>query len=591
MKTKYLSLLLCGAFAVSAQAVDESTVSKADVLGRHVSSVRNTPKAYVKDVKKTSNQKTTSMKIRTLAKSGKTWEVDRIPVEASFEVSNGSKSYKINKKDYTETQFFNQMELIENADEVRERFMRYAFADFPQKSLDNYYYAGIAGSNQCAGKDRCYINGYEFLDRTQISKESGLFNYTYNSGYYGNGIGISFTEEGLPESRIFGNQLRLNADCNDNINVEGIIRATKVARVMNQVAPFATLYGYSTNCADPESFYTHWGDIVLPIASYGVEKIHIGSNSYGNRGEEYAPRSSYIDDFIYYTRTIEFASAGDYGMYSGNNQMTDLAMGVNVITVGAVRNNLTYNPTSSWKNPKFAKKAGIPRSGKNYIKPEIANYADILFPDEKHLLIGYQEVDSYYSQTVSASPYTAAMVALLLERYPFYKWHPEVVKALLIAASVKPIKNGEAHDSDNLREGIGAEAAMGVPDGEALFDNTRSRFWNGNNGDFFDGNNEIVFEENNIKPNRKYRIAISWLSSGDYVYANGRLPQDLDLYVDNKDGVRLAQSGSMGPFEFVEFTTGADVRKLKITIKRDGNDGGYVLLGYSLVEVPQKYSK
>ena len=101
MKTKYLSLLLCGAFAVSAQAADESTVSKADVLGRHVSSVRNTPKAYVKDVKKTSNQKTTSMQTRTLAKSGKTWEVDRIPVEASFEVSNGSKSYKINKKDYT----------------------------------------------------------------------------------------------------------------------------------------------------------------------------------------------------------------------------------------------------------------------------------------------------------------------------------------------------------------------------------------------------------------------------------------------------------------------------------------------------------
>ena len=57
MKTKYLSLLLCGAFAVSAQATGESTVSKTDVLGRHVSSVRNTPKAYVKDVKKQMNQK------------------------------------------------------------------------------------------------------------------------------------------------------------------------------------------------------------------------------------------------------------------------------------------------------------------------------------------------------------------------------------------------------------------------------------------------------------------------------------------------------------------------------------------------------
>ena len=589
MKTKYLTLLFCGAFAVGAQAAGESAVSKTDVLGRHVSSVRNTPKAYIKDVKKSSNSKTDLIKTRTLAK--KSWEVDRIPVEASFEVSNGNKSYKINKKDYSEAQFFNLMTQIEDLDDVRDRFMRYASNNFPEKSLDNYYYAGVSGSNRCAGKDRCYINGYEFLDRTQILKKSSLFNYTYNSGYFGNGIGISFTEEGLPESRIFGNQLRLKADCNDKINVDGIIRATKVARVMNQVAPFATIYGYSTNCADEESFYSHWGDVVLPIASYGADKIHIGSNSYGDRGEVYAPKSSYMDDFIYYTRTIEFASAGDYGLYSGNSQMTDFARGVNVITVGAVRNNMTYNPTSSWKNPKFAKKTGIPNSGKNYIKPEIANFADILFPDEKHLLIGNLEVDSYYSQTVSASPYTAAMTALLLERYPFYQWHPEVVKALLIAASVNPINNGETHDSDNLRDGIGAGTAMGVPDGEALFENTRSRFWNGNNGDFFDSNNEIVFEEKNIKPNRKYRIAISWLSSGEYVYETGRLPQDIDLYVDNKDGLRLAQSGSMGPFEVVEFTTGENVKKLKITIKRDRNDGGYVLLGYSLVEVPLKYSK
>ena len=54
MNKKYSTLFLCAAFALGAQAAEET--AKADVLGRHISNMRNTPKAYVKDVKKQVSQ-------------------------------------------------------------------------------------------------------------------------------------------------------------------------------------------------------------------------------------------------------------------------------------------------------------------------------------------------------------------------------------------------------------------------------------------------------------------------------------------------------------------------------------------------------
>ena len=55
MNKKCSTMFLCCAIALGAQAADGT--AKTDVLGRHVSSTQKVPKAYLKDIKKTTEQK------------------------------------------------------------------------------------------------------------------------------------------------------------------------------------------------------------------------------------------------------------------------------------------------------------------------------------------------------------------------------------------------------------------------------------------------------------------------------------------------------------------------------------------------------
>ena len=597
MKKKYLSLLLCGAFAVSAQAAGESAGSKTDVLGRHVSSVRNTPKAYVKDVKKQGGQKSDLVKSKALMKR---WDEDEnkkaFKTWASFEYrpdKNGTmkRTYTLNGESRTEYEYRDLMEAIEESDLVRNTFMRlYAWTEYPDNVYpeSRYYYASGDEPNTCRGQDSCSLRlktdplydshgnpvmeTIDFRSIASVTNSSNLPQYTYNSNIMGKNIGISFVEDGLPESRIFPNgRLRMVADCEDQINKDGALNATRVARLLYHVAPKATLYGYSSNCVD----YSHYGDFVFPIGGFGqTPKIYIGNIKGGKYGSVYSKQNMALDQIIYYTRVIEFVGVGENGLHDGAfARINDLAKSVNAISVGAVRNNLEYHKTSSRTNPKYSE------SGASYVKPEIANFSDFLFPDETSLIFwGNSKLHSYFMQTASASAYTAATVALLLQKFPFYKWHPEVVKALLLTSSVKTISNAAQHDPDN-----DGKYAMGVVDGQTMFTNNRSRFWNGRNDDYFQ-NGDIEFTESDIKVGKKYRIAISWLNSGEFIDEVGYLPQDLDLHV-YQNGHFVASSTSWdNPFEMVEFTA-TESADLNIRINRYKNYGGRVLLGYNLVEV------
>ena len=606
MKIKYSTLFLSCAFALSAQAAEQSASPKADVLGRHVSSTRNVPKAYIKEVKKQVNQKSDVVKSKSLAK------VANYPSEASirktygaFEHRNGHRWYALDADEgLSESLYLSKINQIEENDNGRESYYRGNSHDFPTRNPSAYYFVTFEGTDDCVGKTSCYahvsyepgrdVHGYvitstgdehEFLDYKKILKNSNLYNTLYNNGYKGNNIGISFTENGAPLAGIVPtSKLVMKGDCGTAYS--GIPHATNVARVLNRVAPKATLYGYLNNCKN------EWNNsVVVPPDGFNPfsPKVFIGSHSYGNPHKEYALESRDIDDYIYETRTIEFGSIGNSGLLNtSNGHASAVAMGVNVISVGAVRNDMTYYPSSSWKNPKLRENSSDTQSGREYVKPEIANFADILFPEDDAVYVNKQTsanlIKPRFGATSSATPYTAASTALLLDRYPFYRWHPEVVKALLITSSVNKINDAEQHDEDN----VPFKIAMGVPDGKAMTQNNRSRFWNGDNDEFFNSNGQISFTESNIEPNKKYRIAIAWLSSGTYVYNSGRIPQDIDLYVD-QNGERVGYSGSWGnPFEFVEFTSNSD-RPLTITISRFRNDGGRVLLGYNLLRVPDEY--
>ena len=597
-------LLLMGiVLAVNAEAAERSVAvssaelnvinAKTDVLGRHNSKVRNTPQAYVKEVKKSVNQ-------NFLAKAAAyTDDFNDVKIDSTkgvFEYradSNGTmkEKYELNGKTLGRADYLSQIEAIEDSDKVRKEHIAKKTRKCPNSNIDKEFVVNVI-PDDCSGKNVCFdkSDNIEYWNYASIVKKSNLYNYAVKPGYLGRNIGISFTEAGLPlksflpANRYFQLSYEYSA-------VSGTVHGTHVARLLNHIASKATLYGYQHSqhkdsaCGDRKVF--------IPDDGYKENpKIYIGNHSYGQPEEsknkitsEYLEKSKVIDDFIYNTRTIEIASMGNSGLEKGA-QSSAIAMGVNVISVGSVHNDLTYYQNSSWRNPVYPTKSSISGSGKSYAKPEIANFADFLFPSDKAYSIKVgtnstlKKIDLTFSSTSAATPYTAASVALLLDRFPFYKWHPEVVKALLITSSILPIKDAAKHDSDNEQ----FKVAMGVPEGSAMFRYNRSRFWNGNNGDFFNSNGEIRFDEIDIDPTKTYRIAIAWLSSGSYVFENGRLPQDINLEV-RQDGKTLGKSASeSNPFEFVEIKPKSN-KKLTIIIKRKRNDYGRVLLGYNLLEV------
>ena len=612
MNKKYSTLFLCAAFALGAQAAEEA--AKADVLGRHVSSVRNTPKAYVKDVKKQADQKVgLKGKKKVLARvDGYTYPTDENNI--SFETRRGSfsaimnnsgtivKTYTRNGGSVTESQYLNWINNIENNDAARllysNQYTRYM--DNQNHDLYSVAKAGDDGYQQNYYQTNYGGETIRFWKYDKLKKDvSNLTSYTDNAGYTGSGIGISMTAEGLPlmyyphapadKFTVLHNPV--------NSDAQRTVRGTMNARVLNNVAPGAYVYGLQNRCGNGTG-----GKLFAPDGYNKNPKIFIGAHVDACVWDfSYSERSRDIDDFVYNTRTIEFAPSGDLG----KNYMSDIAMGVNVITVGAVKSNLndiqtlTYHQNSGADNPTFMDNTT------KYVKPEIANISDFLFPqyygvamdggDDEYWggLISdwWKVIEPYYGGAAAASSYTAATVALLLQRYPFYKWHPEVVKALLITSSIKSINNASNYDKDNNDDatpnsGKPNKYAMGVPKGEALFVNNRSRFWNGKNSDFFSPGYPGVFEfdEPNINPNKKYRIAIAWLSRGSVVYDYQDIPQDIDLEVWQGSTFLGSSTSYHNSFEFVEVYPTTN-EPLTITIRRYNNIGGRVLLGYNLVEV------
>lgn len=594
MMIKNSALFLCCAFALSAATAEESVAvssaqlniskAKTDVLGRHNSKVRNTPKAFVKDIKPKS-----LMKSDNYIPS----EIPMRKTKGVFEYRkiNGTyqRKYTLDDIGYGESEYLRRIQEIEDSDNPRNFFI-----DFNPTNYKNYInedlYEVKKTLDECTGKESCvkYLTTYavkvgtyggveekkeyiDFWNYSTVLKKSNLDQSVIGSNVRGQNIGISFTENGLPLPVSNINYIPL-ASC-DNATTYHITHGSRVALVLNAVAPDATLYGLDTGC--------NYESVVLPIDGYRKSpKIYIGNHSYGDGGRVYdEKKSGFMDDFIYNTRTIEFVSAGNSGQ-DATGQITALGRATNTITVGAVHNDLTYHKTSSRENPAYT------TNGSTIVKPEIANFSDLLFPSlgATAIVRGAKGdvLPPVFMQTSSSTPYTAGSVALLLSKFPFYKWHPEVVKALLITSSVKKISGAANHDSDNDNK-----YAMGVPDGKVMFKDNRSRFWNGNNDEFFE-NEEIVFYENGIKANRRYRVAISWLSSGKRIMELGTIPQDIDIYVEQNNEYRGGSASAHNPFELVDFKT-KNTGDLKITIRRFRNDGGRVLLGYNLVELPDEY--
>ena len=256
-----------------------------------------------------------------------------------------------------------------------------------------------------------------------------------------------------------------------------------------------------------------------------IPQVYIGvHNNKMPRGvaRGYSATARDIDNYIYNNRTIEFVSAGDYGFHTeGLPKMDPQAFSVNAITVGAFdpigEEALTYSST--------ARSALGGYTGPR--KPEVYNYSNFYTYEATRTYTKNSTQSSVYRPLYDgsgmATAYTAGMVANLLAINPFYRWHPEVVKALLLTNDKKtPTYDYLVFDKK----------------GSYHYD-YESRYWNGDINKLktrtnSSGQHEIWFVvdgQSFVAWGLPAMAAISWLSSGDDVMNIGKVPQNFDLYV------------------------------------------------------------
>lgn len=382
-------------------------------------------------------------------------------------------------------------------------------------------------------------------------------NLAHDSLYKGYGIGIYFDENGCPESHNYNSNNYFQIDGMQGCTQNEKYHPTGVVTILQKTAPDAMVYGYKNVNKLPTPFaYTPW--------------ISIGSHSWShNTDSVYSPTDMKFDDDVYNNRVAHFFAAGNQNMYGGNYSVTAPATAFNVIAVGAVSpTNGGYASYSRWEN-----------STMDNQKPEVGNYAEFIFPNVYSFTDGDNRTwNGEFKQTSAATPYTAAIAAIMMNKRPILQWHPEILKALFIASEKIPITNADTYDQDNM-----SEAAKGISTFSSM-SNAKLNYWIGNNSCCFDSNNKITFTETGIHSNTHYRIAISWLTSGSYISTNHSISQDLDLRVYQNNHL-LAYSISIdNPYEVVDFTTDSN-SDLTIVIHRHANSGDdNVILGYSLWE-------
>lgn len=350
-----------------------------------------------------------------------------------------------------------------------------------------------------------------------------------------------------------------------------------------------------------------------------LPQVYIGvrNNNNGNHYTRYNTDAQSLDDYIYENRTIEFVPSGDYS----SGQMFARGFAANAITVGSLelvtegskKLSKVASYASTVSNDEYNTNPNPYYHGTN--KPEVFNYTH--FKDVNDLAKSYYDHnitqtmpnatwgDLYlmfsplYDYSETSAAYTAGMVSNLLATNPFYRWHPEVVKAILLTS------NGTKIDPPY----VDYQVTTKVPSYKYLAFNDQkasnlgiySRYWNGNIQKFqANGHqNEIFFVIDNTSHKREaFSAAISWLNKGSDITANGgTVPQDFDMYVYGKNslpsidskGTQIGSSESAyNSFEKVDVSASkANYNYLAIHIKlvndkSSSENKGQILLGFNL---------
>lgn len=328
-------------------------------------------------------------------------------------------------------------------------------------------------------------------------------------------------------------------------------------------------------------------------------QVYIGVHNDNMASMTYTESAKKLDNYVYNNRTVEIVAAGNSGENDG--YMGLKAGATNAITVGAV-NAMTSTVSSytSWLSPRYCPNGNCGMSNPGMAKPEIYGYSDLyMYGDRKRVYASPQNTYQYLPYddgTEMSAAYTAGIVSDLLAMNPFYRWHPEVVKALLIASSNRTMYWPNAIYN---RSGATIPTYYNI-----AFDENHqnavheSRYWIGSIDKLMspmsNSQKELRFAVSTADfPSNNFSAAISWLSSGNDVAKLGKVPQNFDLEVyasDSPNTSNLSSSPRYGvstanSYEKISLTTDKPYLIFRIRLVSDeanGENHGQMVLGFDV---------
>jgi hypothetical protein len=556
-----------------AKTGEKKTVKmKTDGMGRVKSSSDGTEQVKIADGKQKRLVMVSDMHIR---------EQKIEPESGRYEYSSKTKKYDyyLNNKKISDKEFFEYQNKSFEKFKKQKRGKR----DLPVSGVigsDDRTWVAWMTADEISALAKSYkelvIMDYEeptpASSQDAILSTTQLSSHAFSNNYKGNGIGVYVVEPACAILSGITDPDKYTADndkpCSKGFSYSDSAHHTMVANVVHMAAPQAHIFGFTGSNFRPSN-----PDSYSPPLEIGSHSYHIGSQS----NYFYSGHDANMDNYIYENKVTNFICAGNKENADDNFYVTSPGKAVNAITVGAVNLGTVgygnYVSYSRWRNPILENKNG----GYNITssdKPEMAMFTGID-------LVGY----GTFTGTSASTPLAAGFAATLLDQHPFFKRQPALMKAVLLTGETIPIPNAYDWDTDNNNVGVNASvSAKKIVTYSSVAWGTRSAWWHGGNSDFFDSNSEIRFTENDIQANKRYRIAISWLVSGTYVHDNAKMPQDLDLIIE-QNGKTIAYSESAkNTFEIVDFTTASNA-PLTVIIRRFSNSGsGNLFLGYHLRE-------